>query len=238
MKQFKIRCSAISDIMAEPRLKSETLSQGAKTYVEKWVKQNMFGRREQINSKYISKGLETEEQGLNLITQVLKLGFFTKNEERKEDDYKTGEIDFVEKGVIYDNKASFSIETFPLFGKSLDVKYYAQMQGYLDLWGLEKGKVCYTLVNTPFDILKRELRWIEDDNEKQQAALNHIFTEKYWKEVRAELFPNAKPIKFQSIEDKYRVKVFEVVRDDEYINKINIKSKICNEYAQELLVNL
>lgn len=238
MNKFKIRCSAISSIMAEPKLKSEYISQGAKTYCEKWLKSELFGRREEIKSKYISKGLQTEENGLNLIVQVLKLGMVYKNEERKEDEYKTGEIDFKHKGIVYDNKASYSLDSFPMFDKVLDKQYYDQMQGYLDLEKLYKGKVCYTLVDTPMHLLEREIKWLDSDDEKQKKALNHVFTEKYWKEVKETLFPMASKIKFQSIEDKYRVKVFDVERNDDYINKINIKSTICDRYIQELLVNL
>ena len=62
-----------------------------------------------------------------------------------------------------------------------------------------------------------------------------MFTEKYWKEVKKNLFTNAEIIKFVSIEDKQRLKVFEVERDDNFINKINIKSKLCNEYCNELI---
>jgi len=224
--------------MSEPKLKSEYISQGAKTYCEKWLKQALFGRREDIKSKYISKGLHTEENGLNLMVKVLKLGMVYKNEERKEDEFKTGEIDFLYKNTIYDNKSSFSLETFPLFAKVLDRQYYDQMQGYLSLWDLQNAKVVYTLVDTPIDILTKEVKWLESDDEKQQKALNHVFTEKYWKEVKETLFPDAKPIKFQSIEDKYRVKVFDVQRDDDYINKINFKSKLCDRYIKELLLNL
>lgn len=161
-----------------------------------------------------------------------------KNTERKGDEFKTGECDFICQDVIYDNKSSYSFDTFPLFDTKLDPKYYDQMQVYMSLWGLDKARVCYTLVNTPIDILRKELKWIEDDNERQQKALNHVFTEKYWKEVKSEFFPNADAIVFKSIEDKYRVKVFEVDRDDDYINKINIKVKLCRDYISTLLNGL
>ena len=73
MKEFKIRASAVTDIMAEPRLKSETISEGAKTYCKKWLKEELFGRRYFFTSKYTNKGLETEEEALNLLVRVLKL---------------------------------------------------------------------------------------------------------------------------------------------------------------------
>lgn len=280
MKEFKIRCSAITEILSEPQKTktvysiggkeittakynkivdqvlltgdftplsmvkveavevNESISQGAKTHCEKWIKRNVYGRGENVSNKYISKGLKTEEDGLNLIVKVLKLGMIYKNEERKEDEFKTGEIDFKDKGIIYDNKASYTLDTFPLFEKKLDPKYYGQMQGYLDLEGLEKGKVCYTLVDTPIDILKNEIKWIESDDDKQSKAINHVFTVDYWNEVKETLFPMAKKIDFISIPDEKRVKVFEVTKDIDYVNNINIKSKLCKKYIQELLVNL
>lgn len=238
MKQFKIRASAVTDIMADPRLKSEPISEGAKTYCKKWLKNAMFNREYFFTSKYTNKGIETEEDALNILVRVLKLGMVYKNEERKFDEYKSGECDFIYDGVIYDNKSSYSFDTFPLFETKLDPKYYGQMQVYMSLWELNKAKVCYTLVNTPIDILRKELKWIEDENERQQKALNHVFTEKYWKDVKSEFFPNADAIVFKSIEDKYRVKVFEVDRDDDYINKINIKVKLCRDYISTLLNGL
>lgn len=238
MDKFKIRASAVTDIMADPKNKTELISVGAQTYCKKWLKEELFGRREPIQSKYLQKGLDTEEQALNVLVRVLKLGMIYKNEERKYDEYKTGELDFIHQGIIYDNKSSYSFDTFPLFETKLDPKYYGQKQVYLSLWGLKKAKVCYTLVDTPLDILERELRWIDNDNDKQQKALSLVFTKKYWDEVKGRFFPNADKRKFVSIEDKYRVKVFDVARDDDYINKIHLKVKGCRQYIDILKQSL
>lgn len=235
MKQFKIRASAVTDIMADPRLKSETISEGAKTYCKKWLKEELFGRRYFFTSKYTNKGIETEEEALNILVRVLKLPMIYKNEERKFDDFKTGECDFICDGIIYDNKSSYSFDTFPLFETKLDPKYYGQMQVYMSLWGLDKSRVCHTLVNTPIDILEKELKWIDDVNERQHKALNHVFTMEYWHEVKERFFKDAEPIIFAPIEDKYRVRVFDVDRDDDYINKINIKVKLCRDYIDKLM---
>jgi len=161
-----------------------------------------------------------------------------KNTERKEDDFKTGEIDFLHKGVILDNKSSYSLDTFPIFEDKLDVQYERQMKGYLDLWNVDKGLICYTLIDTPIDILRNELRWITDDDEKQEVALNHLFTEKAFKEAKKNLFPKAKSITFTSIENKHRVKVFEVKRDLEFINDIHLKVIGCQEYIIDLIKKL
>ena len=237
MKQFKIRCSAINDIAANGR--GGGISVGAKTYCKKWVKDNYFNRNTSFfRSKYTDKGNEVEEQAINLIVDVLKLGMVYKNTERKEDDFKTGEIDFLHKGVILDNKSSYSLDTFPIFEDKLDIQYERQMQGYLDLWNVDKGLICYTLIDTPIDILRNELRWLADDDEKQEVALNHLFTEKAFKEAKKNLFPKAKSITFTSIENKHRVKVFEVKRDLEFINDIHLKVIGCQEYITDLIKKL
>lgn len=234
MKQFKIRASSANKIMAEPRAKNETLSQGAKTYCKEWLTETIFNRREEIKSRYIDKGNQTEEEALNLMVRVLKTGMLYKNEERKSDEYKAGECDIVYNGTIIDNKSSYSLKTFPIFEDKLNPDYYAQVQVYMDLWKLEKSKIVYTLNNTPIEILSREVKWLENDNEKQKVAMNHVFTEKYWKEVKETLFPNADKVKFTSIEDVRRVKVFDVAFDSDYINRMNIKVKHCREYIEQL----
>lgn len=232
--EFRARCSKVIDILAEPKNKKDLVSVGSQTYCKKWLKNTLFKRYDIINTKYTQKGLDTEEDALNVLVRVLKLGMVYKNTERKTNDWITGECDFIYQDVIYDNKSSYSLDTFPMFDDKLEPKYYAQMQGYMDLWGLKKAKVCYTLVDTPIDILRKELRWLDSDNEKQQKAINHVFTEKYWQEVKKELFPNAENITFVSIEDKKRVKVFEVDRNDDFINNIHIKVDNCKEYIKQI----
>lgn len=230
--EFKIRCSAINDIMADG--KGSPISVGAKTFCKKWLKEQMFSRRDIVSTKYMDKGNETEEEALNLLTRVLKLPMIYKNTEKREDEFKTGECDFICDGIIYDNKSSFSLDTFPLFEDKLDPKYHDQMLGYESLWGIIKGKVCYTLNNTPIDILRGEIKWLQTDDEKQQKALNHVFTEAYWNQVKETLFPNAKKIDFKPIPDKYRVKVFDVNFDSDRINKCHIKVIGCRDYTNEL----
>ena len=50
---FKCRASALGKLMTNPRSKSETLSQTTKSYLEEWVKEQIYGIKKQINSKYL-----------------------------------------------------------------------------------------------------------------------------------------------------------------------------------------
>lgn len=231
--EFKIRCSAISSISAKATA-GRLISVGAQTYCKNWLKESLYNRRDNVSTKQIDKGLETEEDALNILVEVLKLGMVYKNNERISDEYKTGEVDFIFDGVIYDNKSSYSLQTFPLFDDTLDKIYVEQMKGYLDLWNLQTGKVCYTLVDTPIDILRSEIQWLKNDNEKQSKALNHLFTISAFEEAKDKLFPNAKDIEFTEIPIENRVKVFDVKRDDIFISHINNTVLNCRKYIDEL----
>lgn len=230
---FKIRASQATNIMANG--KGGNPSVGAQTYCQNWVKEHKYGRPSFFTSKYTEKGNRVEELGLNLIVETLKLGMIYKNEERKEDDFKTGEMDFMHEETIFDNKSSFSLDTFPMFETKLDTIYERQMKVYLDLWKLKKGKVCYTLIDTPKDLLINEIKWLNSDDEKQDVALKHVFTPDLWSEYKQELFPNAKDIEFIEIPLIDRIRVFEVENDPAFIIDLHNKVSICRKYIKEVL---
>lgn len=156
LKEFKIRCSAISLIMTEPRSKSEALSQTCISYLEQWVKEQLYNTKKQINSKYLTKGNEVEIEAIEYYAEVKDLGFVLKNQDYFENDFITGTPDLITNGVVYDFKSSWDCFTFPLFETKVDKNYEAQLQGYMDLTGLKKAKLVYTLQNTP-----DQLQWDE-----------------------------------------------------------------------------
>ena len=55
MKDFKIRCSGIAQIMSSPRNKKDKeaglLSQTSKTYCEEWLKEQIYGVKKSIDNK-------------------------------------------------------------------------------------------------------------------------------------------------------------------------------------------
>jgi hypothetical protein len=153
---FKIRCSAIGQIMTNPRSKSELLSQTTKTYCETWIKEQIYSTKKTIQSKYLTKGIDVEEIAMEYYADQKGLGFIVKNYDHFQNDFMTGTPDLIYKDEVIDFKSSWDCFTFPLFGDQVDKGYFAQLQGYMALTGLKKGRLVYTLQNTP-----DELEWDE-----------------------------------------------------------------------------
>jgi len=152
---FKCRASALGKLMTNPRSKSETLSQTTKSYLEEWVKEQIYGIKKQINSKYLQKGLALEDQAIEFYSVAMDKDFMIKNLDHFEDDFFTGTPDCMHVGVVYDFKTSWDCFTFPLFDQEPDMGYYYQLQVYMHLTGLRKAKLVYTLQDTP-DYLTHE----------------------------------------------------------------------------------
>jgi hypothetical protein len=141
--------------MTNPRSKSETLSQTTKSYLEEWVKEQIYGIKKQINSKYLQKGLALEDQAIEFYSVAMDKDFMIKNLDHFEDDFFTGTPDCMHEGIVYDFKTSWDCFTFPLFDQEPDMGYYYQLQVYMHLTGLRKAKLVYTLQDTP-DYLTHE----------------------------------------------------------------------------------
>lgn len=215
------------------------LPEGAKTYCKQWIKEYLYGRREQIKSKYISKGNETEQDGFTLMAVELKLGMVYSNTELKDNGWLIGtcDLDHEPKDTVYDNKSSWTLDQFPMFESECPNKdYEAQIQGYMELWGRGNGSVVYTLNDMPRELLGQLIAkpWLSD-NERQQEALNYIYTREYWDAVKSDLFPSADEIKFIEIPSAQRVKEFKFARDEKFIADLKVRHGLCQKYINTLL---
>jgi hypothetical protein len=146
-----IRCSSLSKIMTDPRTKGAGLSEGAKTYLRELAAEEIFGVRFSIDSKYLKKGIEVENDSIALLNSVRGTSL-VKNAERRHNEYITGECDLydAENKRGHDLKSSWSIQTFPLLAQdAVDKGYEWQMRGYMMLWDAEEWSVDYALVDTP-----------------------------------------------------------------------------------------
>ena len=152
---FKIRASAVGQIMANSKKKGE-LSQTAKTYAKEWLTSKIFGVNKDISSKYTEKGHRCEDNAINYVEENLGYNFLIKNEEYFENDFLTGTPDLILKDEVIDIKNCWDCFTMSkvLWEDELPNKdYYWQLQGYMHLTGRKKAKVIYVLMDTPEDLL-------------------------------------------------------------------------------------
>lgn len=214
------------------------LPEGAKSYCKQWVKETLYNRREQVKSKYITKGHDTEEDGFTAVCVQLALGMVYKNEEKRENDFLMGtcDLDLPKMDAVFDNKSSWSLDTFPMFEtKCPNADYIAQIQGYMCLWNRSRGAVVYTLNDIDIDQLGHLMKPWQTDDEKQEIAVNLIYTNDAWVAAKARYFPAAKEINFVEIPEADRVKPFWFDYDPGFIAKVEERVKLCREYIQTLI---
>jgi|SRR5690554_9132 len=155
MNDLKIRCSAIGKIMPGKR---KAWLKSTDDYLAQLFIETKYGREKEIESKYLKKGTQVEEDSMTLYSRFEKK-IFVKNEEQLQNDFLTGTPDIVHKGVVHDIKSSWDIFTF-FANQAQEMKsdYYWQLMGYMALTGAEKARLAYCLVNTPFGLIEQEKR--------------------------------------------------------------------------------
>lgn len=140
-------------------LHDQTLSSGAKTYLESIAGEYVYDYHAVVSTKYMDKGLLVEDESIELYNSV----FFTnhkKNTERRTDDILTGECDIDTGKKIIDIKSSWSLETFPKLSKhGIDTLYEWQLRAYMRLWDRDEAEDAYCLVDTPEELIK----WEQED---------------------------------------------------------------------------
>jgi hypothetical protein len=257
MKKFKIRCSAIGNIAAgeigltdaqEKELcklenKATTLTElqaekveklrhikhnpelpeGAKTYCKDWLKGELFNYKKIITNKYLDKGNIMEDESIDFICEQLKLGFLIKNEEHFDDEYMQGTPDVLSGDTVIDVKNSWDCSTFPYFENTIPTSgYYWQLQGYMALTGKKKAKLIYCLLDTPEHLIEKEARWYSISQ-----GYDDIDSD-IWQQFHDNMtYPN--------VPDKLKIKVFDIDRNDEDIQKIKDRVLMCRDYIKGLL---
>ena len=185
MKEFKIRASASGKLMTKPRSKSEVLSKTTKSYLEEWTKEQIYGVRKNIQSKYLTKGNQVEDDAIMYASTEKGWLFAEKNEEYFEDEYFCGTPDLILENKIIDIKSSWDCFSFPLFYNGIPNKdYYYQLQTYMHLTGKHNAQLVYVLMNTPEELTLEESHDYSEINSKYRIK---IFDVEYQEEVIEEL---------------------------------------------------
>jgi len=199
--EFKCRASASGLLMTNARKKTETLSETTKSYLKEWLKEQIYGVRNEISSKYLTKGVEMENESIEVYGIHRDLDFIVKNSKRFNNDYLTGEPDLILDNKIVDIKTSWDCFSFPLFANDVpDKKYYWQLQSYMALTGYKSAELAYVLVNTPEHLQYNVLDMTD----------------------------------YTNLDLKYRVKTFQIERNEDDINALYQRVQDCREYINEL----
>jgi hypothetical protein len=208
-----------------------TLSDTAKSFIEKTWLFNEKGFYEELSSKYVEKGNFNEDDGIILVSEI-ENSIYEKNAERKTIGHITGEADIVctinGVKVIKDIKSSWSPLTF--MNGDLSTIYEWQGRAYMYLYDADEFHLHYTLTDCPEHILENE-KWklrnkygiLDDENPIMQRLFKQL--------EQNLIFSNGNYTKEE------RVKSFIIKRDIEKEQLLLSKIPLAVEYYKSIRLN-
>lgn len=224
----KFRCSSLGAIMTNQPGKKDTkfLHELSATTIDELLKiyiRAKYGRDKEIKSKYMEKGLQTEEDAITLLSRVYKIPFF-KNDRRVENDYLTGEADIIDP-YLMDTKSCWDIHTF-FKHKTEKINKHNELQikGYCELYGFDFGRIAYCLTDMPAGLL-------DDEKDKLFYRMNVASRENpdYLSACEA----LEKELTFNDIPLEERVHQVKVERDPETMAKVYERIELCRMWLNE-----
>jgi len=224
-----IRASSVGYLMTEPVTKADKeaglLSKTAQKHLLDVYIAEKYGRKKDIQTKQMKKGIEVEQDSIDLLSMYLKMPF-SKNDQRFTNDFITGFPDIIDNDRIIDIKSSYDLWTFiGNIPDKLDSLYYWQMQSYMWLTGAKSAVIAYCLVNTPESIIEQEKYYLL---KKMDVATEE--SPEYIKEAMKIEFN----MLFDDISIDERVLMFNVSRNEDDILRIQTKVEKAREFLKEL----
>lgn len=223
-----IRASSVGYLMTEPITKADkeagVLSKTAQKHLLDVYISEKYNRRRDIQTKQMKKGIEVEQESIDLLSMYLKKPF-VKNTERFSNKYITGLPDIIDDGII-DIKSSYDLWTFlGNIPDKLDNLYYWQMQSYMWLTGKTKATIAYCLVNTPDNIIQQEKYYLL----KKLDVISEESPEFVKEAIKLEL-----NMKFDDISMNERILMFDVSINEDDILRIEQKVQKAREFLQDI----
>ena len=198
------------------------LSETTKSYLLEIFIEQVYGRKKDLTNKYLEKGLLCEEDSLQLLSDY-KGKFLLKNKERFNNEFITGEPDYV-GDIIIDTKSSWDLFTF--HKAELTKNYEWQLRGYMALKGIEKAELAYCLVDAPLHLILDEQRRLS-----YKMGVIDTDTDEAYLEAAEQIEKN---LTFSDIPTKEKVKIFEVQRDEKSEKELYERIKLCRDYLNKL----
>lgn len=201
-----------------PLKDTPNLSQTCISFLEKWVSEQVYARRVEFTSKQTTKGNKVEDDAIVYAScHIPEMGLAVKNEEHFKDEHFLGTPDVIGDEEVFDNKSSWSHDTFPLYANELpESDYEWQVLGYMALTGKEKGRIVYTLMSMPEEMIEREARF----------RLGPNFTQDQYKEFAAQF-------KYDDLPPFLRLKEFPIAYDADKIEAIRRRVEQCRGYINQ-----
>jgi hypothetical protein len=215
------------------------LSETAKAFVRKvWLK-NEKGIYHDIKSKFLDKGIFNEEDAITLISEVDGI-MYSKNDERRKNDYTEGECDIfkdlVTKKVVHDTKCSWSAETFMAAEPTINNIW--QGVGYMELWDADEFHLRYCLVDCPPHLLQKEkdnakYKYYSGDMTDAELDLLEKSMEPIYEQIERNLVYSNNP----AFNKEERVKTFIFYRDKVKMAEMKEAVKLAREYYKTITLN-
>ena len=153
---MKFRASQLGKLMTSSRTKGEALSQTAKSYIIEKAKQDFYGYRSELTNKYVLKGIEQEQDSIDLLNLV-RVENYAKDCPPAENEWLTGCCDIITEDRVLDIKTSWSLDTFPAttfeFKDTSDYEW--QGRAYMWLYDRPIFELCYVMGSTHPEFLSQ-----------------------------------------------------------------------------------
>jgi hypothetical protein len=166
--EVKFRASSWGNLMTEPVTKADKeagkLSLTCQKELLKIYAFEKYGRKTEILTKHMAKGVEAEESSITLFSRVEKT-LYHKNEDQLENAFFCGHPDIFtgesisNAEIVWDIKTRWNMDSFlPKLMEEVDKAEELQLQVYFDLTGATSGGIANTLVSCPENLLMDEKR--------------------------------------------------------------------------------
>lgn len=215
------------EVAADPPLSKTAISYLTRRYG--WEKYAKKTASKGIGIPYREKGNLLEQDAISLLSKLDKISY-QKSDSVKTNDFMLGKPDIVVPGsTVIDVKVAWNLQTFlNVLNAPLKSLYWYQMQGYLELYDLPVGYVCFCLMDTPEELIEKERIKLlnkfvigetnREDYERNNESLDMALT-------------------YNNIPLKRRVIRFKVTRSPEIIPMIQKKVVKCRAWLNEFEKN-
>jgi|TARA_R110002126_G_scaffold8410_1_gene39872 hypothetical protein len=215
--------------MTEPQSKADKeaglLSKTAQKHLIEVYIAEKYGRVKDIQTKQMKKGVEAEDDSIQLLNKYWNVNY-SKNQERFKNDFISGHPDIITDNKVVDIKSSYDLWTFlGNIPDKLDNLYYWQLQSYMWLTGASHGHIAYCLVNTPFGIIEQEKRYLLN----KMDVISEESPEYVKEAIKLEF-----NMTFDDITVPERILIFNVDRNEDDILRIQHKVEKAREFLSEL----